>query len=154
MVAQIANIVGSGNSFIDQNHVGLLEHLISISETSSRNFNSEKFQLEAIAFLTDIEIHFSHEKTILKGADFVDLRNHIVQHRELALRLHKCLIGDSSFEEASSFIAYMRAVITEHEMLEDQKYWHLFETRSPTMSKLIRWTDELATGDTEIDRQH
>lgn len=60
----------SGNSFIDDNHSDLLQHLDSIINWSLDSWNSEEFKSSIRNFIVDLENHFSHEEIILRGAQY------------------------------------------------------------------------------------
>ncbi len=144
----------TGNSFIDENHTDLLDHLDSIITLSLESWNTDKFKSSVRGFIVDIENHFSHEEVILRGAGYSDLDRHIIDHRSIALFLHEKCLECSDYKQASQLQTEMRSKIFSHELLEDQKYWPLFDGNSSTESHLLRWSSELETGNADIDRQH
>ena len=58
MVEDIENNNYSGNNFIDENHVDLLEHLKLLDVSDSVNWSSEVFHNTLRSFILNLENHF------------------------------------------------------------------------------------------------
>ena len=144
----------SGNSFIDENHGHLLEHLIHLSSLASTNSNLNSFRLIVEDFITNLEQHFSHEETILKGAGYTNLRAHTMQHRMIALELHKFLAKNFDHDEATLFVQETTSSIIAHEMSSDQDYWPYFNETPSSKTGLISWQQAFETGNKASDTQH
>jgi len=154
MTKQEISVKPSGNSFIDENHDSLLEHLIELSSIISNNFDPDRFRLLIEDFTLSIENHFSHEETILRGVGYKNLRAHTIQHRTMALDLHTYLAEDLSKKETAKFMQKMVASVISHEMLMDQDYWSYFDDNPSDKTGLISWQPEFETGNKEADRHH
>lgn len=79
---------------------------------------------------------------------------HIIQHRNIALLLHEKCLACSNYDQALELQEVMRPTIFAHELLEDQKYWHLFENLNYKVGHLLKWSPEFESGDIAIDGQH
>jgi hemerythrin len=154
MAAQDIIIEPSGNSFIDENHQNLLEHLTEISALISNSFNPDKFRSIIEDFIINLEHHFSHEETILRGVGYKNLRIHTLQHRTIALELHKHLVGRFSYNETIPLVNKIKKSIFVHELSLDQDYWPYFNDNPSGKVNLITWRPEFETGRAEADRQH
>lgn len=62
----------SGNSFIDEDHEKLLEHMDELTLLLRDNWDRDNFNSSVQDFIVNVESHFSHEEVILKGAKFDD----------------------------------------------------------------------------------
>lgn len=144
----------SGNSFIDDNHHGLLEHILDICASLKDNWNPNGFKSSIRDFIVNLENHFSHEEIILKGANYKDLDAHTIKHREVSMYLRMESLEDHDYDAAVQFIANARSRIFSHELLEDQDYWPVFELEESTTTPLITWSTEFDTGDPETDKEH
>lgn len=145
----------SGNSFLDENHFDLLEHLDFLLNIERNNWDPILFKDEFNKFILNIENHFHHEEIVLKGAGYTDLENHTIFHRDIALNLRKNNNVDfSDFKEASFLIEGAASYIIEHEMLKDQQYWPLFDDNKSNNTNLIPWSDKYETNNSEIDNHH
>ena len=67
------------------------------------------------------ENHFSHEKTILRGAKFDDLEEQAIKHSEISMfpRMENFCLTD--YQNAIEVIALACLRIFSHELFEDQK---------------------------------
>ena len=144
----------SGNSFIDENHEELLEHMDELTLLLRDNWDRDNFNSSAQDFIVNVENHLSHEEVILKGAKFDDLDEHIIKHRELAVSLRMGSLAVYTRDEAIQFMANVRIQVFAHELMEDQKYWPLFESANAAADNLINWSSEFETGDLETDKHH
>ena len=139
----------SGNSFIDENHEGLLNHINSLEVLVRDDWEQIKFTTEIRDFIVALENHFHHEETILKGAKYEGLDQHTFQHRKVSMNLHKEAFQAHDNDSAIQFLADVRTQIFSHELFEDQLYWPVFETEKPDTDVLILWSPEIETGDPE-----
>jgi len=148
--------LNSGNAFIDENHDNILILLEELSDLLRKNWNPELFQSTFFEFLTTLENHFLHEEVLLKGAGYADLETHTIMHRDLALKLRMKNINsfDYNFENALQLLTYTRSAIFAHELIVDQKYWHIFENEDYRSDSLINWSPEIETGNTQVDEHH
>ena len=143
----------SGNSFIDENHDWLLDNMDSLQDILHDN-EIEDFRDSVREFISDLENHFSHEEIILKGAKFSDIESHVIQHRTVSLNIR---IKNSEFFDlfgAKEFLEKTRSEIIRHELIEDQKYWLLFEDNDKKFPDLIVWSKDLETRDHETNLHH
>lgn len=62
----------SGNSFIDEDHEKLLEHMDELTLLLRDNWDRDNFNSSVQDFIVKVESHLSHEEVILKGAKFDD----------------------------------------------------------------------------------
>lgn len=154
MNEQEVSVGSTGNSFIDENHDGLLEHLAKLSSLRDNNPEPDKVRSMIEGFITNLEQHFAHEEIVLKGAGYKNLRIHIVQHRMMALDMHKYLVGGLPENDAALFIKKITASILSHEMTMDQDYWPYFDDSPSGKTGLIAWQPEFETGDNEVDSHH
>ena len=60
----------SGNNFIDDNHYHILNSMDELTFLVRDNWNLNTFATAVSQFIVQLENHFSHEETILKGANF------------------------------------------------------------------------------------
>jgi len=144
----------SGNSFIDENHSSLLSQLEMLTELVRNQWQAETFNIAFSSFVSSLEEHFSHEETVLKGADFKELEAHIIKHRELTLQLRMKNMGDFDYDDAVQLLVYTRSAVFSHELLEDQKYWSIFEINAANLDVDSGWSNDLLTGEKEADQHH
>lgn len=144
----------SGNAFIDENHEGLLHHLNVLSETVRDNWTQDGFMSDIRDFISALENHFHHEETILKGASYEDLDNHITKHRKVALDLRREAYLHHDYDSAVQFLITSRTKVISHELFEDQAYWLTFEAEGSDADPLISWSREIETGNLETDKHH
>jgi hemerythrin len=145
--------LNSGNSFIDENHIWLLNSIMELSGYLRGN-NLDDFQYYIKKFIVDLENHFSHEETILKGANFAEIDYHIIQHRTISLNLRIESLNSLDIAGAIGFFTKSRSDIARHELIDDQKYWTLFENEERNFPNLIVWSKKLETSDHEINLHH
>lgn len=143
----------SGNSFIDENHDHLIDHINVLAEMM-RDQELEKFKSGFQDFIVNLENHFSHEETILRGADYKHLDTHSIDHRSLSIKLRIDSMDINDYDSALSFLISSRAKIFTHELIEDQKYWPLFEVNFTDEDQICLWSEDLETGDRGIDEHH
>ncbi|MBT5109321.1 MAG: hypothetical protein HOM25_11620 [Rhodospirillaceae bacterium] len=144
----------SGNSFIDENHEGLLSHLKYLEASVKDNWGQFGFTSEIRDFIVALENHFHHEEIILKGAKYEKLDHHVFQHRKVAMDLHQGAFLDHDYNGAVQFLAAASAQIFSHELLDDQLYWPVFEAETPNPHLLILWSSKFETGEPETDKHH
>ena len=151
---QADKLESSGNSFIDSNHEGLLKLLDALTPVVRDNWDEEVFSSGVRSLIASMENHFSHEETVLKGAQYHNLEEHAVKHRELSMELRMLGLGISGVEDAVGFLGKARTKILSHELFEDQGYWPLFADEEGDEVTLIVWSTDYETGDTETDKHH
>jgi len=148
------NTMSSGNSFIDENHEGLLDNIDAITMLLRDNWRKDEFKSRVRDFIVDLENHFSHEETILKAVGYAKLDSHAIKHREISMRLRMDSLDALNYDESVQFLANLRTKIPPHELLEDQDYWSLFDQECSDKEALIIWSKNLETGNLETDRHH
>lgn len=144
----------SGNSFIDENHENLLDHMEAVTNLLRDDWDVDVFNSRIRDFIVDLEDHFSHEEIVLKGAKFEGLDSHSDKHREISMRLRMESVNRLDYDDAVHFLAKARSRILRHVQIEDREYWPVFEPKNSDTALLISWSRELETGDLETDRQH
>lgn len=154
MTKQKVSVEPSGNTFIDENHSNLLDFLDDLSSLLSQNTDPDKYRLIIEDFITALECHFTHEEIILKGVGYKNLRIHTIQHRMMALDLHKYLVGSFPQHETDLLMKDLTASVLAHEMTMDQDYWPYFNDNPSGNNCLISWKPEFETGDKEADGHH
>ena len=142
----------SGNNFIDDNHDDILNSMDELTFMVRDDWNLNTFTSAVSHFIVQLGNHFSHEETILKGANFNDLAKHIIMHREIALRLRIDVMTILERDDAINFLISSRAEIFSHELIDDQAYWPLFD--SDNVLTVISWSKKYETGDAEVDKHH
>lgn len=143
----------SGNSFIDDNHIDLLEHIEHLTYSARDNWDGNEFRAKVKNFIVDLENHFSHEETILEGAQYNDIDAHSLKHRKISMQLRMDNLSLQNHNEAANFLVRLRTELFSHELFEDQNYWYLFDEEDGK-EILILWTQDLKTGDIETDMHH
>ncbi len=151
MTTPVAN---SGNSFINENHIHLLDHLSQFARIIENNWDQGEFAILLANFIIDIDNHFSHEELILRGVGYTDLEDHATKHRELGLRMDLIDSSNVSHENVDSIISDIRSMILEHELFEDQQYWPVFEGHILDKHSLIPWSPNFETGDPDVNKEH
>lgn len=147
-----AIIQPSGNNFIDDNHDDILSSMDELGFMVRDNWNPKTFATAVSHFIVQLENHFSHEETILKGANFKDIAKHTIKHREIALRLRVEAMAVLQRDDAINFLVSTRSTIFSHELIEDQGYWPLFDSEnSPT---ILHWSKKYETGNSDVDNHH
>lgn len=138
----------SGNQFIDDNPHDLLDHLVSLESALPQGME-KAFQ----RFLGDMENHFHHEETILKGAGYEDLSSHTLEHRRIAIYFHELLNDSGKIRDVDSVVTAIKTRVFEHELTVDQDFWDLFPTDAEK-EPLLRWEPSLETGIEDFDAHH
>ena len=146
--------MNSGNSFIDDNHEGLLNNIDALTFLVRDNWNQNEFELRVRNLIVDLENHFSHEETILKAVGYADLDSHSVKHRGISMCLRIASLDTLDYDDSVQFLVKLRTEVFGHELLEDQNYWPLFDQENSDQDILILWSQELETGDPETDKHH
>ena len=141
-----------GNNFIDDNHDQILNSIDELTFMVRDNWNLNNFSTAVSHFMVQLGNHFSHEETILKGANFNELTKHIIMHREIALQLRIEIMTIFERDDAINFLVSSRAKIFSHELIEDQAYWPLFDSANGLT--IISWSKKYETGDTDVDKHH
>lgn len=144
----------SGNSFIDENHDDLLKHLDELTFFVRDKWDIAKFNNIFYEFILDLENHHAHEEVILRGSKYEETESHTIKHRDLCLFLRLNILKVSCYETAIQFLANSRSKIFSHELVEDQKYWHLFENNDTDTNNIITWSKKYETGHEETDIHH
>jgi len=146
----------SGNSFIDENHHDLLEHLASLTPVTEGRWSLPDFQENLRDFIIDIENHFSHEEIVLRGANYKDLDGHTLAHRRISLEMHNNLNREiTSISEAKEILTAIHHDVISHELEKDQSFWYLFDdTPEKHKYRFIEFTEDMLTGNQKIDHEH
>lgn len=144
----------SGNSFIDENHNSLLTQLERLTDLVRNEWIAESFHMTFSSFVSSLEAHFSHEETVLKGANFKELETHKIKHRELSLQLRMKNMGNLDYDDAVQLLVYTRSAVFSHELLDDQKYWDVFDENASNLDLDSGWSNDLLTGEKEADLHH
>ena len=79
----------SNNRFIDENHEKLLDALEELEECLGPDWELDVFVSRVNQYIDDLESHFLHEETLLRGVGFTDLEVHALKHRGIALIMRK-----------------------------------------------------------------
>ena len=141
----------SGNSFIDSNHDSLLELMDALTPFVRDSWEPELFSSGVRNLIAGLENHFSHEETVLRGAQYGQLDEHSVKHRELSMELRMQSLGGLDQNNAVRFLGSARTKVLSHELFEDQEYWPLFDDKNVEGTALINWSVEYETGDFDTD---
>jgi len=144
----------SGNTFIDENHDDLLDRLDDLVVLVHDKWDSMLFHQEYGDFVSKLEQHFSHEEIVLKGAGFRELNAHVVKHRELSLELIMLNFENTDYDGAVDILCKTRALVHAHELLEDQRYWAVFDGGAIEQKLDNWWSADFKTGDKAVDQQH
>jgi len=144
----------SGNSFIDENHEGILNNIETLTLSVRDNWNKIDFTSKMNDFIRDMENHFSHEEVILSAAKYKGLDSHTLKHREISMHLRMAGMGIVEHDDSIQFLLKLREKLFSHELFEDQDYWHLFESENANQAPLITWSQEFETGSPAIDEHH
>ena len=154
MEAELKSIK-SGNSFIDENHSSLVEHIGELESCLSGEWNAASYVMGLKKFVLDIENHFPHEETILRGTKFEKIDLHTLSHRNIGLKLHKVINKKiDSQSEAEKALSNIKVFLVEHKLYEDQDYWYVFDIYQIGEHSLIRFSEDMLTGIKEIDNEH
>lgn len=154
MAEKTLPVGASGNTFIDENHHDLLNHLEILSAVTRDSWESSSFRKAMRGFIADIENHFSHEEVVLAGARYQNLDQHKLKHRVISLKLHLENTKELDRTEALEVVANIRDSIFSHELLEDQDYWDVFEQEISDQSGFVCWLPEYETGNRDVDLHH
>jgi hemerythrin len=151
----VDKFLNSGNSFIDENHNDLLEHFEALNPSTEHEWDLNIFQAKLRDFIFDIENHFSHEEIVLQGARYKNINAHTLSHRKIGLEMHQYINSEiKSPSEAKIILSEIHHSIISHELMEDQNYWHLFDDFDINQHRLIEFTEDMLTGDADIDKEH
>lgn len=124
----------SGQEEIDRDHRELFRLSNELMQVISGGNPDGPAYGNAVTALRDhAERHFRNEESILKKHDYQDVQLHSVLHREL-LRTFDELAqqhneGIVSLEELAEYVT--RTIIEEHLLMEDRKFFYLFESSVP-----------------------
>ena len=121
----------SGQPDIDRDHRelfrisnGLMPHL-AVQDSGGASYGNILIHLR-----DHVEKHFRDEEKILREHNYKDVQLHSILHREL-LRAFDDMVkrhseGSASIEELFEYIT--RTVIEEHLLMEDRKFYYLFDS--------------------------
>ncbi len=121
----------SGQQDIDRDHRELFQLANGLPGLiAKRNREGQSFGNALTTLRDHVEKHFSDEEKILREHNYTDVQLHSLLHREL-LRAFDDLVtrfdeGTASLEELVEYIT--RTVIEEHLLMEDRKFFYLFDS--------------------------
>ncbi len=124
----------SGQPDIDRDHRELFRLANELLEPiPAQNPEVQSFRDSLIRLRNHVDKHFQGEERILREHSYKDAQLHSLLHRELLRGFddlaQRYTEGTASLEELGEYIT--RTVVEEHLLMEDRKFYYLFESSDP-----------------------
>lgn len=161
-----ARIPVVGHPVIDQAHQGLVERINALYELWQQQVARPVLATESALLLRAFGRHFAEEEALVASLGFPALAAHQARHQALLDDLSgkvRCLSeqGDGRAESIVDVFAAIDQMLYEHEIVDDQEFWHLFSSPQSNHAPERRDSGEILsladldpTGLGPLDQQH